>query len=240
MSLIKSTDLPVYTEEPPKVYRRTVKQPEKERGPVSNAIGLYGSGHVARNGVEKLLGTKRVYHGTTPQAAEQIRKMGLLPQFGGKGAAAPVPEFVKASSNKCHVTTRPVVAKLFEKHLAPNHSLNLLKRNPEALVQEAMQSSVSRGGPGLVKFSIPYECFARMQNDLDMEFGYTTEKGIEPAYVKDGLNNRAERMVKLTRLFPGYVRQFPLRAAGGTLQTTAALVMVNYFGTKLCEGLQDD
>ena len=60
MSLIKSTDLPVYTEEPTKVYRRTVKQPEKERGPVSNAIGFYGSGHVARNGVEKLLGTKRV------------------------------------------------------------------------------------------------------------------------------------------------------------------------------------
>ena len=49
MSLIKSTDLPVYTEEPTKVYRRTVKQPEKERGPVSNTIGLYGSGHVARN-----------------------------------------------------------------------------------------------------------------------------------------------------------------------------------------------
>jgi len=240
MTMIKPSDLPIISATPARLSPRVKTESQAGTGAIFNSVGLFGGGRMARNGVEKLVGSKRLYHGTTLEVAEQIRKNGLQPQFGGTGAAAPVPDFVKSSTNKCHVTTQPFIAKLFEKHQDPRNPLNLLETSQGKLFREIAKSTVSRGGQGLVKISVPYECFARMQVDPDLEFAYTTEKSIEPVCVKDGSTNIAGRMAKLCRSYPNYVRQFPHRIAGGVVQTTAALMMVKYFSTKLGDDLQED
>lgn len=240
MTMIKPSDLPIISAPPARVTPRVKAESQAGSGPIFNSVGLCGGGYMARSGVERLVGVKRLYHGTSLEAAEQIRKTGLQPQFGGTGAAAPVPGFVKSSTNKCHVTTLPLVAKLFEKHQDPRNALNLLESSEETIAAEVVNSTFSRGGRGLVKLSVPYECFAHMEDDSCLEFGYTTEKGIEPVYVRDGSKNIGARMLKLCRSYPGYVYQFPHRMAGGVVQTTLALMVVKYFSTKLGEQLQDD
>jgi len=211
------------------------------RDTIFEAAGVYASARMARNGADKLLGSKRLYHGTCPDAAELIRKNGLQAQLGGTGAAAAHPSFVAASSNKCHVTTQRLVAKLFEKQRDPHNPLNLLDEHGRgAVFRETAKSMISRGGRGFVKIHLPYEHFAHMKKDPDVPFGYTTEKNIESAYVRDGPKNILSRVLKLSRLYPNYARQFPQRIAGGVVQTTAALIIGRYFSTKLCERWQEE
>ena len=238
MSTIKPSDLPIITAPSPRVTPRRRVTPQEGRGPLFNTAGLCGSALMGRDGFEKLLGNKRIYHGTSPEAAQNIRINGLHPQYGGTGAAAPVARFVKNSTGKCHVTTRPVIAKLFEKHQDPRSPVTLVGISEEALGEEITKSVFSRGGPGMIRMNVPYECFARMKADPDLDFAYTTDKPIEPVYIKDGSKNLAARIGKLCRLYPGYVFQFPARAARGGIQTVVALVLAKYFSTTLGERLQ--
>ena len=147
------------------------------------------------------------------------------------GAAAIYPHFYKTSLRKCHVTTQRLLAKMFEKQIDPKNPLNLI--SGRARFREIAKSLVSRGGEGFVKLEIPYEHFARMEKDPYVPFGYTTETSVESIYVNDGSKNNMARMLKLSRLYPSYARQFPKRIAGGAVQTTAALLVARYFSKRL-------
>lgn len=81
---------------------------------LGTAAALGGGAVVAGKSAPALLGTKRVYHGTSsPEIAKKIRAEGLLRSAGGGGAAQIDPGYISKSKDFVHITPRKLIGRFF-------------------------------------------------------------------------------------------------------------------------------
>lgn len=86
----------------------------KKRDAIVGAGTAAAGGVVAKKSLPFVLGTKRIYHGTTsPEIAAKIKAEGLLGSKGGGGAAKINPQYIKDSKDFVHVSPRKIVGKMF-------------------------------------------------------------------------------------------------------------------------------
>lgn len=81
---------------------------------LGTAAALGGGAVVAGKSAPALLGTKRIYHGTSsPEIAKKIRAEGLLRSAGGGGAAKIDPGYISKSKDYVHITPRKHIGRFF-------------------------------------------------------------------------------------------------------------------------------
>ena len=156
----------------------------------------------------RLLGTKRVYHGTTADRWREIKRHGLDPKFGGTGAAthSGAKSFQEGSRGKVHVTSSKPSARFFARYNA---------------------SKTGKKGK-VVAMNMDYGKYKRMEIDPDMLAGpapdflkrHLATRGTEavtPAEIKGSKASLGAKARRRLSKLPDYVRKHPGRFGLGAL-----------------------
>lgn len=182
----------------------------------------------------RLLGYKRVYHGTTPEIAEKIRREGLKASMGGTGAAADhakifegrevgsaPSDYEKASKGRVHVTGKRSTAGGFA-------AFRRADANPGARVYEMMGGQIFPGRykKGIIEAHIPDELWQKFEVDPDAAGRAGSVSGkhqaargavdVDPRFIRgsEGFSRRALLKERLRGL-PSYIKRNPIRFAKG-------------------------
>jgi hypothetical protein len=179
------------------------REDESAKRPVAKDVGLLaGGGVIAAKSRHGIMGTQRVYHGTTADRWKEIRKAGLDPKFGGTGAAAHAgsEKFKGGSKGRVHVTRSKGTARFF--------------------------ADFGKGHTGkkgkIIPINMDYDKYLRMEADPDIigvnapkplqrYLGTRGTEKVTPEEIKGSTATlRAKAKNRLGKL-PGYVRKHPGR-----------------------------
>lgn len=210
----------------------------------------------------KLLGYKRVYHGTSPENKQKILEEGLKASHGGKGGAGAAVEseyFKTRSAGKVHVTGIKPVAHQFSSITADRIGKEIedlynaydtgkiseieLNKGMKKLRNKAIKISLL-GHKGTVTADMPYTQFHKFEADPDLR-PFSSEwlskrvaarggEDIAPEYVHNLNPGRyLKRLGKHLRGLPEYVAHHPGRFATGAGMAALGTGGAVYGGGKL-------
>lgn len=179
---------------------------------------------------DRLLGRRRLYHGTTKERAAAIKQTGLDPAFGGTGSAQLSPEYVSHSKGVVHVSPFKFIARPFTLFAQPGIREKVVPKpiyTDEGLLIGFQPSEV---GPStmfrhmfvahpkgeVVSMDMPeIEYRKRFRVDPDMPGGGQVTSERVPAKRIHGPKHERLTTGQLAKEWPEYVKAGPGRFASG-------------------------
>jgi hypothetical protein len=206
------------------------------------AAGLLGAGTlVAASPTTKgrLLGFKRVYHGTTPENKKSILREGFKKSHGGRGGASEAvgsSSYMRESAGKVHVTRLRPVAKAFtafaDKDISDSLRRAMTGGKPFTMGEKIklIKKLNPLSSSGVVTADMPIGQFDRFEIDPDMvpieirrkypnlvkNIAARGAEDIDPVYVHNLSPSRyLKRLGAHVKALPEYVKKHPGRFASG-------------------------
>lgn len=197
---------------------------------VAKRLAVAGSAGLAAHelglaGAERMLGLKRVSHGTSNAAADAIRRQGFKTSFGGSplagGAAIGNEAFVRNSKNKIHVASGFGGDVIARAHAALTEAKT---RNPSLSHEDAMKAYLKGavtpfGGGTVVRAAVPYEDFLR-KFEVDPDYGgvsraFRTSHNIGADRVSKGALGLLDMIRMRPKNLGAFVKAHPQRFIAG-------------------------
>lgn len=170
----------------------TFSHEKKAQSDTIEGIGQTALGaKILSHAPKRLLGYHTVYHGTSKETANTIRKEGLDPSKGGTGAAKAHQSFADVSKGKVHVTKSPLYARAYSSGVARNAF--------EKVTGSGKGGSVFKdvGKGSVLKARISDEKWKGFAHDIDggptKRFAATTTSRIDSSSIVGGAGNMGRR-----------------------------------------------
>lgn len=222
----------------------TLEQKQKEQSGVAGSIGaLAGATAAAPIAAPRLLGTKRIYHGTTKDNWENIKHEGLRHELGGSNGASQTSESLEQSKGMTHLTAKRSIGN-YHANFSDMPQDELMRLNLRARFGEVNElfDKPKNGIGHVLSGHIPFEKWQQMEIDpiYNEDFLRPNNNKFEVALMRDQAVRgpvdvlpveldgtgvpMAERLKYFGEKFPDYVKKFPGRFAlgAGTLGVGAA------------------
>jgi len=186
-------------------FEKSARKKDDDHPDIETAGGLV----LGRGAKHQILGTKRMYHGTTEDRARLIRQQGLDPAKGGTGAGAHVGSqyFSERSRGKIHATGNIPTAFMFSR-------IGAKKTGEKGRV---------------LRLNVDYDRYRRMEVDPDMAgafrskyLGARTTEPITIHEIKGSEARFSDKARRRLRRLPEYIRHNPGRFGLGIGRTLGA------------------
>jgi hypothetical protein len=221
------------------------------------AATLAGLALLSPSMTNRLLGLHRVYHGTDPKNVEDIRRLGLLTQYGGTGTskthkeeiydkllehgkAEGRREYTQTSKGRVHVTPLKGVAKGYAAFQEAPFGTSGRQRSAAMLAGLL----TPLGGRGLVTADIPSELRNQFEADPDSTImarhtpGLRGPVNIDPKYIVGSAEHHPiEQRVEQLKNIRDVVAEDPGRFATGVATTTGGLGLTGLGLHQIVRGL---
>lgn len=180
-----------------------------------------------------VLGKKKVYHGTSKNNWESIKKTGLKKEYGGsdRGSSSLVgdKDFINNSKGKVHFATKKGTGNFYANLRSPSEykSKTNIGRH-----KEQMKKPKRNGNGKVITINMDYDKYLQSEKDPDMRDGVIIrnengrkkkfnfgarrlEQDISPEEIKGSDAKMTDRVKHTAKNLPGYIKRHPGRFAAG-------------------------
>lgn len=179
-------------------YLEKIASQNREASPVRESVLAAAGAGVASTAPSRILGYHTLYHGTSSENAEAIKKKGFDPSKGGSRNAQLRPDYVENSKNKVHFTKTKFTAGMYAGDFGGKMSH---ARAAGGSKKSALKESIkdwAKGKGKVVTSRVPHSMWGKMEIDRDSSVGSP-----DHPMVNEAMKERASTYHK--RLDPKFV-----------------------------------
>lgn len=233
----------------------SVEQHKNEHQGLYGSIGaLAGAGATVPIAAPRILGTKRIYHGTSKENWENIKNEGLRHDLGGRNGASMTEDSLEQSQNMTHLTAKRKIGNYHANFSdLPEEELSRMNRLARIGVKTPIFDKPKNGIGHVLSGNIPFEKWQQMEIDpiFNEELMGNKDNRLVNAVMRDNAVRgsidvlpveldgtdvqMAERLKYFGEKFPDYVKKFPGRFALGAGTLGAGVAGGYALGNKLTQ-----